>query len=98
MHPIYGATGLALEWVHDRLRFLPRPARAAAYVAVMYGAEYASGALLRKALGRCPWDYEGRGRSVQGLIQLDYAPAWYAAGLAFEPVREWVANTGSARP
>jgi hypothetical protein len=88
MHPIYGATALGLEFLHDRLRFLPRPVRALAYTAVIFGAEFATGWLLRRALGRCPWDYEQRGWSVKGLIRLDYAPFWYAAGLLFEPMRE----------
>jgi Putative ABC-transporter type IV len=88
MHPIYGATALGLEFLHDRLRFLPRPVRALAYTAVIYGAEFTTGWLLRKALGRCPWDYTGQGWNVKGLIRLDYAPFWYAAGLLFEPVRE----------
>ena len=88
MHPIYGATALGLELLHDRLRFLPRPVRALAYTAVIFGAELTAGWLLRKALGRCPWDYGDKGWSVKGLIRLDYAPFWYAAGLLFEPVRE----------
>jgi hypothetical protein len=88
MHPIYGATALGLEFLHDRLRFLPRPVRALAYTAVIFGAEFTTGWLLRKGLGRCPWDYSGHGWNVKGLIRLDYAPFWYAAGLLFEPVRE----------
>jgi hypothetical protein len=88
MHPIYGATALGMEFLHDRLRCLPRLVRALAYTAVIFGAEFATGWLLRKALGRCPWDYEQRGWSVKGLIRLDYAPFWYAAGLLFEPARE----------
>ncbi|ATB29082.1 hypothetical protein MEBOL_002531 [Melittangium boletus DSM 14713] len=88
MHPIYGATALGMEFLHDRLRFLPRPLRALAYTAVIFGAEFATGWVLRKVLGRCPWDYEKRGWNVKGLIRLDYAPFWYAAGLLFEPARE----------
>lgn len=88
MHPIYGATALGLEFLHDRLRFLPRPVRALAYTAVIFGAEFTTGWLLRKGLGRCPWDYSGHGWNVKGLIRLDYAPFWYVAGLLFEPVRE----------
>jgi hypothetical protein len=87
MHPIYGATALGLEFLHDRLRFLPRPVRALAYTAVAFGAEFATGWLLRRALGRCPWDYQQKGWSVKGLVRLDYFPFWYGAALAFEPVR-----------
>lgn len=88
MHPIYGATALGLEFLHDRLRFLPRLLRALAYTGVIFGAEFASGWLLRQVLGRCPWDYGQRRWSVKGLIRLDYAPFWYAAALLFEPARE----------
>lgn len=88
MHPIYGATALGLEFLHDRLRFLPRPLRALAYTAVIFGAEYTTGWLLRRALGRCPWDYTRAGWNVKGLIRLDYFPFWYGAALLFEPVRE----------
>src|SRR6218665_2165797 len=88
MHPIYGATALGMEFLHDRLRFLPRPLPALAYAAVIFGAEFAAGWMLRKVLGRCPWDYEKRGWNVNGLIRLDYAPFWYVAGLLFEPARE----------
>jgi hypothetical protein len=87
MHPIYGATALGLEFLNDRLRFLPRPLRALAYTAVIFGAEFATGWLLRRALGRCPWDYQQKGWSVKGLVRLDYFPFWYGAALAFEPVR-----------
>jgi hypothetical protein len=88
MHPIYGATALGLEFLHDRLRFLPRPLRALAYTVVMFGAEFATGWLLRRALGRCPWDYTQRGWNVKGLVRLDYFPFWYGAALLFEPARE----------
>jgi hypothetical protein len=87
MHPIYGATALSLEVLHDRLRFLPRPLRALAYTAVIFGAEYATGWLLRRALGRCPWHYQS-GLNIKGLVRLDYFPFWYGAALLFEPVRE----------
>ena len=88
MHPIYGATAMGLEFLHDRLRFLPRPLRALAYTTVIFGAEFATGWLLRRALGRCPWDYQQKGWSVKGLVRLDYFPFWYGAALAFEPVRD----------
>jgi uncharacterized membrane protein len=88
MHPIYGGTALALEQLSKRLK--PRApwwARALAYTGVMYVAEYASGWTLRKALGRCPWDYSGCGRDVHGLVRLDYAPAWFGLALLVEPVQ-----------
>jgi uncharacterized membrane protein len=98
MHPIYGGTALALEQVRRRMPRAPRWARALAYVGVIYGAEYGSGWLLRKMLGRCPWDYSGHGRNVHGLIRLDYAPAWYALALLFEPLQASLESAGEAVP
>lgn len=98
MHPIYGATALGLELLSRRLEFLPRPVRALAYTAVIFGAEYTTGWLLRRVLGRCPWDYEDRGWSVKGLIRLDYAPAWFATGLLFEPLRDALGQLDAPSP
>lgn len=90
MHPVYGLTALALERVRARLAKRPRAVRALAYTGVIYAAEYGSGWLLRRLLGRCPWDYADRGLNVHGLVRLDYAPAWYLAGLLFEPLHDRV--------
>jgi uncharacterized membrane protein len=87
MHPIYGMGMLGLDQLGARLSALPWLERAAVYVAVIYLVEFATGALLRRVLGRCPWDYGTRGLSVRGLVRLDYAPAWYLAALLFDPVR-----------
>ncbi|MBX5483074.1 MAG: putative ABC transporter permease [Myxococcaceae bacterium] len=98
MHPIYGATALAMEWLSKRLRPLPWPVRGLAYTAVIYGAEYSSGWALKKILGRCPWDYSGSGKNVHGLVRLDYAPAWYALGLLFEPLRDSLDGISASKP
>ncbi|RJS18366.1 hypothetical protein DRW03_24875 [Corallococcus sp. H22C18031201] len=100
MHPIYGLTALALEGVSERLKHLPRPVRALAYTAVIYAAEYGTGWTLRRLLGRCPWDYSRSGWNVNGLVRLDYAPAWYLTALAFEPVRDALlyATRADAKP
>lgn len=87
MHPIYGAAMLGLEWLGQHLSGLAWFERAAVYVAAIYAVEFGTGWLLRRFLGRCPWDYGTAGLSVKGLIRLDYAPAWYAAALLFDPVR-----------
>ncbi len=90
MHPIYGLAGLLLERTHDLLSAAPWYARGLGYLVVIYLVEAASGWGLRKVLGACPWDYGRKGWSVAGLVRLDYAPAWYLAGLLFEPVRQAV--------
>lgn len=55
------------------------------YMVLIFAVEYASGAWLR-SMGMCPWDYTGRGASIDGLIRLDFAPLWFAAGLLFEQI------------
>jgi uncharacterized membrane protein len=88
MLPIYGGGGLLMEQLQRRLApHVPRPIRAAVYLGAIYAVEYGSGSLLRHLLGQCPWDYQDRGLNVDGLIRLDFAPFWYIAALAFEPVR-----------
>ena len=86
MHPIYGAGGLAMEVVHRGTRRQPWWTRAAGYAVTCLLLEYASGWMLRRATGACPWDYGDRGLNVDGLARLDYAPFWAVAGLAVEPV------------
>ena len=34
----------------------------------------------------CPWDYNNAKTNVDGVIRLDYAPFWLAAGLIFEKI------------
>jgi len=85
MLPIYGAAMLGLEQLSMALGGMPALGRAAVYVAAIYAVELSAGWLLKASLGRCPWDYGARGLSVKGLIRLDYAPAWYAAALLFDP-------------
>jgi uncharacterized membrane protein len=86
MHPIYGAGGLAMEVVHRGTRRRPWWVRAIAYAASCLAIEYVAGWLLRRATGKCPWDYGSRGINVDGLARLDYAPYWAVAGLAAEPI------------
>lgn len=50
---------------------------------IIFTAEYISGSLLRY-FHMCPWDYTGAKASIQGLIRLDYAPAWFLTGLLME--------------
>jgi hypothetical protein len=90
MHPIYGVTALGLEQVARALRRarVPRLLRAMLYVPLIYGAELSTGWLLCRTLGKCPWDYGDARASFRGLVRWDYAPAWYGAALAFEPLAE----------
>lgn len=92
MFLIYGG-GLALlfEPVHNALRVWPWPLRGLVYVAGIFAVEYATGWLLRRVTGACPWDYTGRSRwQVHGLIRLDYAAAWFVMGLGAEWVHDFL--------
>ncbi len=87
MPPIYGLCAVLYEPLHDRLRTVPAPQRAAAYAAGIIGVEYLSGRLIQRVAGVIPWDYTGRSRlQLHGATRFDYAPLWAAAGLALEPV------------
>lgn len=88
MFPIYGMAVL-FEPVHDRLRSLPWPVRGLAWMALFFAVEYVTGWLIRQLVGVSPWQYHGRWQ-VDGLIRLDYAPVWFAAGLMFERVHDFL--------
>jgi uncharacterized membrane protein len=85
MLPIYGAGGLLLETLHDRLasRNVPRWARSLAYMLGIYCAEFGSAALLNRVIGDVPWRYVD-GLNLRGYVRLDYAPFWYGCGWLFE--------------
>lgn len=57
--------------------------RGSVYMTLIFATEYATGWLLRR-FGICPWDYSDAPLNIDGLIRLDYAPAWFAVGLLFE--------------
>ena len=59
-------------------------ARGFIYVTLIFAVEFFSGYLLRRLVGSCPWNYSQARFNIQGLIRLDYAPAWIIAGFAFE--------------
>jgi hypothetical protein len=58
--------------------------RGIVYASLFLSIEYAAGWMLRKAVGRCPWDYTGTGGHLHGLMKYYYAPLWYGFGLFCE--------------
>lgn len=89
MFPIYALIGPLYEPVHSALRRAPWPLRALAYAVGFIGVETVTGLLLKRLIGRCPWDYTGDTRwQVGGVTRFDYAPLWAALGLALEPVHD----------
>lgn len=90
MMPIYGFFGLVSEGVHERIRPRPILLRGLVWTGFIFAVEYTSGYLLRIFLGVCPWDYSGALYAVDGLIRLDYAPAWFLLGLIFEHLHDYL--------
>lgn len=52
-------------------------------ISAIYAVEFISGWILRKILGRCPWDYGQAQYGVLGLIRVDYLPYWALAAVFF---------------
>jgi len=84
MFPIYGMAAF-LEPVIQLLQPYPVLLRGTIYALCIFVVEYIAGTSL-KQVDLCPWDYSGARYSIQGVIRLDYAPAWFGAGLIFERV------------
>jgi len=87
MLPIYGAA-VCLEPVHDRIRRYPWYARGAVWMLLIWAGEYLAGWLLKVSVGACPWDYSAARYNLQGLVRLDYGPAWFVTGLLFERLHD----------
>ena len=91
MFPIYGLLAPLYEPAHNTLRHRPWPLRAIVYGAGFLVVEYASGWVIKRIIGGCPWDYTGRARwQLHGLIRLDYYPAWALFGMLLEPVHDFL--------
>lgn len=89
MFPIYGLIGPLYEPLHDALRGRVPPAlRAMVYGTGFLAVEYATGASLRAATGKAPWDYSYARVHVNGLIRPDYFFLWAVAGLLLEPLHD----------
>ncbi len=88
MFPIYGLLAPLGEPVHDLLRAHFWLLRGLVYLAGIWAVEYATGWLLRRLTGKCPWDYSKLRGNFQGLIALEYAPVWFIFGLGFERVHD----------
>jgi len=82
MFPIYGMAA-CLSPICKRLQERNTLLRGMIYAILIYIAEFTSGIILKKH-GACPWDYSKAKFNYKGVIRLDYAPAWFVAGLFFE--------------
>lgn len=89
MFPIYGLV-ILFEPMHDAIRFWPLWKRGVIWMLLCFTVEYLTGWMLRSMLGTAPWDYSQAFFNIHGLIRLDYAPAWFGAGLLFEKIHDWL--------
>lgn len=83
---VYGSAVFIFEPIHDRIRDTSWVARGMLWMALFFSVEFLSGLIFRFA-GIEVWRYDCE-YSVIGLIRLDYAPAWFAAGLIFEKIHD----------
>lgn len=84
MFPIYGMAWIIkpmAKYLHNR-NFV---VRGMVYTCGIFGVEYLTGSILRSR-DMCPWDYSDTKYNINGLIRLDYAPAWFGAGMIFEKI------------
>ena len=89
MLPVYALIQPLFEPVHQAMRGrVPLWGRALVYGGGFHAAEYISGRLLRRLVGRAPWDYSNARWQLDGLIRFDYFPLWAATGLLTERVHD----------
>lgn len=88
MFPIYGLIAPLYEPVHNSIRDVPWPARAIIWAVGFTLVEWATGWLIARLVGRCPWDYSERRWAINPYIRWDYLPVWAIVGLALEPVHD----------
>lgn len=84
MFPIYGLAAF-FKPVCIKIGKCSTLLRGSIYTLCIFIAEYTTGSIL-KHYNACPWDYSRSKYNYKGLIRLDYAPAWFAAGLLFENI------------
>ena len=81
---VCGLTGWCMEILFTSTgSFLKQDKRI--YSVGIFSFEYISGTFLKRH-GMCPWDYSHAKTNIDGVIRLDYAPLWMAAGLLFERI------------
>ena len=89
MLPVYALILPLFEPVHRAMRGrAPLWGRALVYGSGFHAVEYLSGRLLRRLVGRAPWDYSNARWQLGGLIRFDYFPLWAAAGLMTERLHD----------
>lgn len=94
MFPIYGFAAVIAP-LYRHIKNFPALLRGGIYSIGIFSFEYISGTLLKRH-GMCPWDYSHAKMNIDGVIRLDYAPLWMAAGLLFERILIRCNTSGSS--
>lgn len=84
MFPIYGAAAFLCP-LFTRLKRFPLLMRSLVYAICIFIGEYLSGSLLKR-FHACPWNYSHAKLNIDGIIRLDFLPAWMLAGILFEKI------------
>ena len=93
MFPIYGmAAGIGI--ISPKIAHWPIVLRGLLYGTSIMTAEYITGSILTH-FDSCPWSYDGKKYSIDGLVRLDYLPFWMAAGLLYEKLLTNLDSTSS---
>lgn len=87
MFPVYAGAGLTFSWIDSNLHW-HWLAKAPVYTALIYFTEFTSGYVLKRLIGRCPWDYGLSHWTPLGLINLKYLPWWFALACAVRPISQ----------
>lgn len=82
MFPIY-AMAVVIKPVSKLISNSPIVFRGVVYTMMIFIVEYTAGSIL-SAFGACPWNYEHAKYNINGIVRLDYAPAWFTVGLIYE--------------
>lgn len=90
MFPIYGLIAPLYEPIHNLIRDWPLLGRALVWSLGFTLVELASGWLIARLTGRCPWDYSDRRWAINPYIRWDYFPVWALVGLALEPAHDFL--------
>ena len=86
MFPVYGCAAV-IRPLSEKFAAIPLCIRGCIYTVGIFAVEFISGSFFR-LLHICPWDYSRAPLNYKGLIRLDYAPLWFAAGIFFEKYLE----------
>lgn len=92
---IYGLA-VFLEPIHEHIRHYSWLVRGIIWMVAIFSLEYTTGFMLDLVIGSCPWSYAKATpfSTVSGYVRLDYAPAWFCAGLLFEKLHDYLGRVG----